>query len=347
LAVGHYTVTVKDNHLCTETIPIDIVNAIPPTLSVTAQTNISCFGAANGSATVAASGGSGSTYSYSWNTIPVQNAATATGLITGSHTATVMDNNGCKATATVDITEPAAITAITQITNATCGLKNGSIVVTASGGTGAYAYAWLPLVSVTAAANNIAAGSYSVKITDANNCFLNLNNIPVANNGTPVNIFLGKDTTICTNQPFTLNAGSGYAGYVWQDNSKASTFIVSQSGKYYVTITSADGCSGSDTINIEKVNGCDDIYFPKAFTPNADNLNDYFMPLGNIGAVSKYHLLIYNRWGQLAFNSINPYEKWDGNFKGISDGIYSYVWFVTYTFFGQERKQQGSITTLK
>ena len=346
LAVGNYVVTVTDSHLCTENIPVVIANAVPPVLNITAQKDVTCFGAANGTVTVAASGG-GSTYNYSWNTIPVQNAATATNLAPGSYTATVTDNNGCTATATATINEPTAITATTQITNTSCGLNNGAITVTASGGTGAYSYAWSPLVSTAAAAGNIMAGNYAVNIADANNCLLQLNNLNVINIGRPAHVFLGSDTTICTNQGFTLDAGGGYSSYLWQDNSTAETYAVTTTGKYYVTVTNSDNCKGSDTINIEKINGCDDIYFPKAFTPNADNLNDYFMPLGNVGAVSKYHLIIYNRWGQPVFVSTSPYEKWDGNLKAMADGTFSYVWFVTYTFLGKERRQQGAVTILK
>ena len=106
---------------------------------------------------------------------------------------------------------------------------------------------------------------------------------------------------------------------------------------------------GSDTININAVVGCDDIYFPNAFTPNADGKNDLFGPLGNVSEASNYRLVIYDRWGELVFNSTSPFEKWNGKFSGITTGgTNSFTWFVTYTFKGRyKRTQRGSVTVIK
>ena len=105
LTPGNYVVTVTDSRSCTETININIATALPPNLAITSRQNASCFGLKDGSATAAASGG-GTLYSYSWNTVPVQNTATATNLGAGNYTVTVTDNNGCTASAQVQITEP-------------------------------------------------------------------------------------------------------------------------------------------------------------------------------------------------------------------------------------------------
>jgi hypothetical protein len=76
--------------------------------SITSSTNVTCNGGNDGTATVTASGGTG-TLLYSWNTSPVQTSATAVGLAAGTYIATVTDGTGASATATVTITEPAPI----------------------------------------------------------------------------------------------------------------------------------------------------------------------------------------------------------------------------------------------
>ena len=297
-------------------------------------------------ATASASGGN-APYMYSWNTTPIQNTNTATGLAPGNYMVTVTDNNGCIATTNVLITQPAAISANPNIINSNCGLNNGNISIAASGGNPPYQYLWTPAVSTSAVANNLNAGTYSVKITDINNCVISLNNIAIVNNGAPVSFSLGRDSAICSGQSIVLSPGP-FANYLWQDNSTSPLFNVTQTGKYWVRVTNNAGCIGSDTVNITAIIGCDDIYFPNAFTPNADGRNDYFGPLGNVFEVRNYRLLVYDRWGELVFNSSNPLEKWDGNFKGvITAGTNSYTWYVAYTFKGQRRTKKGTITIIK
>ncbi|MCP9764333.1 SprB repeat-containing protein, partial [Lacihabitans soyangensis] len=101
--------------------------------SISAQTNIVCNGASTGSATVTASSGI-SPYSYSWAPSG-GTAATATGLSAGTYTVTVTDANSCLQTATVNITQPAALVAsISAQTNIICnGASTGSATVSASG----------------------------------------------------------------------------------------------------------------------------------------------------------------------------------------------------------------------
>ena len=107
LAPGNYIATVTDNKGCSENINITIATASPPLLAVSNIKNASCFGLNDGTATVLASGGN-APYSYSWNTTPAQNSNIATGLFAGNYTVTVTDNNGCSASTTVQILQPAS-----------------------------------------------------------------------------------------------------------------------------------------------------------------------------------------------------------------------------------------------
>jgi gliding motility-associated-like protein len=107
LAPGNYTVTVTDSKGCVDNIPVVITNATIPNISITNKKSATCFGDKDGSATALATGGS-VPYTYSWNTIPVQNNATAVNLAAGLYTVTATDNNGCLASTSVQITEPAS-----------------------------------------------------------------------------------------------------------------------------------------------------------------------------------------------------------------------------------------------
>lgn len=65
-------------------------------------------------------------------------------------------------------------------------------------------------------------------------------------------------------------------------------------------------------------------YIPNTFTPNGDGLNDTFGIAGE--ALNEFRMQIFNRWGQLVFESGNPNERWDGTFRGdkVSEGVYVY-----------------------
>jgi gliding motility-associated-like protein len=69
---------------------------------------------------------------------------------------------------------------------------------------------------------------------------------------------------------------------------------------------------------------------PNAFTPNNDMHNDVFKPTFS-GALSRYHLSIYNRWGKLIFSTNNPLTGWDGTAKGYPQPVDTYIWICSYS----------------
>jgi hypothetical protein len=106
---------------------------------------VSCYGLANGSATVCASGGT-TPYTYSWSHNTNWNSATATNLIAGVYTVTITDHNNCTATTYISIIQPAAPLSVVNpavIVNASCyGSSTGRIDITVNGGTQPYTYIW-------------------------------------------------------------------------------------------------------------------------------------------------------------------------------------------------------------
>ncbi|MBW8050839.1 MAG: hypothetical protein FVQ77_10990, partial [Cytophagales bacterium] len=151
LCEGIYTVTVTDANGCIAVISVTINEPAVLTATITASADASCLGICDGEATVTVTGGSpffcdpicnGGTYTYLWDDPSAQTTATATGLCAGIYTVTVTDANGCIATVSVTINEPAGLTAtITSSIDASCpGICNGEATVTATGGTAPYTY---------------------------------------------------------------------------------------------------------------------------------------------------------------------------------------------------------------
>jgi gliding motility-associated-like protein len=140
-------------------------------------------------------------------------------------------------------------------------------------------------------------------------------------------INLGHDTSLCEGESLILMPNLPNASYTWQDSSHAATYEVKQSGTYWVRAYVADyDITTTDTIVItykDCSNTIPDLRIPDSFTPNGDGLNDKFEYF-----YAEYYditTLIYNRWGQLLFQSQNT-DFWDGKYKGktVHPGTYIY-----------------------
>ena len=334
-APGTYHVTLTANGISV-TKTITVFNIAVDT------TSVSCNGGSNGTATAVASG-SNNTYNYSWSTNPAQTTATANNLFAGNYTVTVTStDDACPVSVPVTITQPQPLTADIAVTKPICGNNKGSATVTVQGGTSPYNYLW-NTNATTASINNLSAGNYSLKITDNNSCTNNFN-ITIPDSTVSTNIFLGNDTTICNGEQLVLSAGN-HSSYLWQDGSSNATYSVTTTGNYWVKATDANGCTAtSNTIKVTV--GCVSIYFPSAFTPNGDGLNDDFGPWGSLNLIKNYSFTIYGRWGGIVFHSTNPYEKWDGKMNGKDFNTGSFVWLATYSFNGGTIQTKKGIVTI-
>ncbi|WP_182651935.1 MBG domain-containing protein, partial [Flavobacterium sp. SOK18b] len=250
LTAGTYTVTVTDANSCTASRNFVITQPTTISTATAAQTNVSCNGGSNGSASVTPSGGAGG-YTYSWAPSG-GTAATATGLTAGTYTVTVTDANSCTASRNFVITQPTIIsTATAAQTNVSCnGGSNGSASVTPSGGAGGYTYSWAPSGGTAATATGLTAGTYTVTVTDANSCTASLNF--VITQPTTISTATAAQTNVSCNggsngsASVTPSGGAGGYTYSWAPSGgTAATATGLTAGTYTVTVTDANACTAS------------------------------------------------------------------------------------------------------
>ena len=137
---------------------------------------------------------------------------------------------------------------------------------------------------------------------------------------------LGNDTLVCRDEVFPLailNPGD-FMQYSWLNNSTQPTYTVVEEGEYWVAVTDENGCQNSDTIYIQDL--CPTRYYvPNIFSPNDDGINDYFAFFGS--DVEALRFSIYDRWGNLLFESTSLNPEWDGKYQGkpLNPGVYIWV----------------------
>jgi len=254
LTAGTYTVTVT-NGGCTNTALVILTQPAALVLNVT-KTNVSCNGGSNGTATANASGGT-APYTYSWNTVPLQTNATATGLSAGTYTVTVSDVNGCTKTASVNITQPPIIVITGVQTNVKCfGGSTGLINISISGGTAPYSYLWSNGVT-TKNNHGIPAGTYTITVTDSKGCTKQYSatisqppQLTATFVKTNVSCFGGNNGTASV----TASGGTPPYTYSWNTVPVKTTAAVTglAAGNFTCTITDSQGCKKTVTINISQ-----------------------------------------------------------------------------------------------
>lgn len=248
LAPGTYTVTITDATACIAVRSVTITTPTAMSLS-TNVTNEGC-NQSNGTASVTVSGGT-PTYSYNWSNGAT--TASISGLDAGTYLVTVTDSKGCTATRSVVIISTSAPLSSMGPVNPSCpGANNGSINLSVSGGVTPYTFAWSS-GQTTEDLSGIAAGSYSVTITDANGCTTS-NSVSLVNTSsfsTSVTVNMASSSTSSDGTASVTPIG-GTAPYSYSWNTGASTSTVSglSVGDYTVTTTDVNGCSKVDTIHI-------------------------------------------------------------------------------------------------
>jgi gliding motility-associated-like protein len=170
VTAGKYSVTISDANGCNTVISDSVAQPLTTlTASITKQSNVSCFGLADGTVTIAGNGGT-TPYEYSINGGTFQVSGTFIGLLPTSYIITVRDTNLCSASVSVNITEPEILSIAYTKQDASCpGETDGSITLTITGGTKPYRAIWSDGV-LTQNRSDIADGKHSVVVVDTNGC---------------------------------------------------------------------------------------------------------------------------------------------------------------------------------
>jgi len=260
LSAGTYTVTVTDANGCTETIS-ETINQPQGALSVSSNVTqqVSCFAGSNGEIDLTVAQGT-PPYTFNWS-----NGATSediAGLAAGTYTVTVTDSNGCFDTHTVTITQPQGALSVTLNASSavSCfGGNNGMIDLTVNQGTPPYSYNWSN-GETTEDINSLAAGTYTVTVTDANGCTETLSAtitqpsgaLSVSANATQnVGCFGGNDGSI----DLTVTQGTPPYTFNWSNGETTEDISNLSAGTYTVTVTDTNGCTATYSANITQPQG--------------------------------------------------------------------------------------------
>lgn len=247
---GNYTVAVSDSAGCIDSTTITLTD--PPALSTSfAMTQPLCNGDANGNVSVAASGGTGSSYDYLWSN--GDTTMMISGVTAGTYTVMVTDSNGCMHNDTTTLAEPAAMAVNTTSMNPGCGGDStGMISTNVTGGTPSYLYAW-STGAFTDSIANLPAGAYAVTVTDTNGCQAG-DTIYLTDPPALTLALAGSDVSCngSTDGSISATGGGGNPGYtyLWSNGATGATASGLAPGTYSVVMTDSAGCWTSDTATI-------------------------------------------------------------------------------------------------
>jgi gliding motility-associated-like protein len=248
-------VTIKDSNECVYSDQITINSSNGPVLSVSSQTNVSCYGGSDGSVTLIGSGSSG--YSYSIDGVNFQPSGTFDNLLATTYTFTVMDGPGCTSTLNVTFTQPAVLTLNnTASTNVSCfNGSDGSVTVDASGGTSPYSYS---IDGGSLTSNNtftgLTAGNHTVTVQDDKGC-TNTLQVTLTQPAAITTSVTSNNPASCglANGSFTITASNGTGPYGFSLDGGApqqtGSFSNVASGSHTVVVTDSKGCTKTVTVN--------------------------------------------------------------------------------------------------
>ncbi|MBS1946733.1 MAG: gliding motility-associated C-terminal domain-containing protein [Bacteroidetes bacterium] len=140
---------------------------------------------------------------------------------------------------------------------------------------------------------------------------------------------IGRDTSLCNGEQFLLHVSTNANSFAWQDESALADYPVKNAGTY--SVIAQNGC-GRDTATVKIVfRACEcELTLPDAFTPNGDGVNEIFRPLHPCN-MADYRMQIFNRYGQLIFESSDPSRGWNGTYGGLRADNGTYIWMSSYT----------------
>lgn len=282
-------------------------------------------------------------------------------LVAGSeYTFTVTDENGCTSlnstTATINnIPLPPNDPTAVVISQASCLMPTGTIeVITPVGVNYLYSIDGTNFQS-SAVFTMLNPGNYTITVLDNNtscstigSSTLTINSVP-----SPEIITVDADITIVEGQSIQLSA-NGNGSIIWDNGQTGNTITVSPVSNtvYCATLTDINGCTDTDCIMViveaEPI-VCGDLFIPTAFSPNGDNNNNSFGVIMNIACIESLDLKVFDRWGELVFETTDPSKRWDGTYKTkeLDPAVFVYLVRIKTMEMTQEQTFKGNVTLIK
>ncbi len=294
------------------------------------------------------------TYFYDWPFPTIMIVDSICDLAPGSYDITINSANGCPIDTTIVLFESAIFNVVETITPATCDALDGSISLSTLGGAAPFTYNWSLGGNTTNILTNLATGNYSVAVTDLNGCTVTENYLVTQINTLDFDVFPAF-STIIQGESVQLNA-TGAASYTWSPASSLNCndcpnpiAAPSENTIYTIVGESSEGCLDTTyaTVTIQEDNF---LYVPNTFTPDGDEFNNVFIPcVSDSFDPQSYTLFIFNRWGELIFESNDINIGWNGTYNGKlqQDGIYTWKILVKAKDIANIKEYHGHVLLMR
>ena len=315
LPAGDFTITMVDDNNCSQSIVINIPQPTPILINIPQTQNIDCHGNNSGSLQLSAMGGTDN-FIYTLGN-ETNTTGTFENLFSGIYNIIITDGNNCTTTVDVELTEPAAITAtMNQTQNILCaGDTSGVVQINATGGTGNLEFTLGNETNPTGIFENLNEGTYSVNISDINNCTTTFDftitapQVFVSNISQTQNILCAGDNNGTIEA--TATGGTGTPTYTLNGISNTTgVFENLSSGIYNIIITDENNCNANQTIEITQ---------PDSLALVVDNISSADCAGA---ATGNFQVLANGGTGTYTYTTNNQTNT-TGFFENLSAGVYT------------------------
>tara|TARA_B100000508_G_scaffold141093_1_gene146528 strand:- start:30794 stop:33802 length:3009 start_codon:yes stop_codon:yes gene_type:complete len=365
-----YTILVEDINGCIDSAIINVTQPDPVEINANVLTNyngmgVSCEGETDGNISSVANGGTPN-YTYAWNTNPVTNTSNLSGVGVGEYIVTLTDANGCETQDTVVLDAHPLPTLSTSLPDEACEGEPVSFSATSDiGETCSWEFENGALFNGfthnNTYFNDIGCFDVEVTTTSANGCSTteSLANL-ICINPIPYADFSQSKTDLTTFSPIVQfwNQSNGETSVEWsfgdgntsQIENPYHEYPTDSSGTYQVQLVAISQYGCTDTVtSLVVIKEELLIFVPNTFTPDNDDYNQIFYPVLTPGFDPyNYELLIFNRWGEIMFESHDATVGWDGTYGGriVKDG--TYLWKIRVKDkYGETRNFKGHVNVLR
>ncbi len=176
------------------------------------------------------------------------------------------------------------------------------------------------------------AGDFTVKYTENYGGKSWTDSLKVTINPLPSDIFAYDSVYIVEGSSYPVYATEGMYSYFWQDGSTNIGYTITEKGDYTVLVEDMNCCKNMDTLNVMEL----DLKIPNAFSPDNNGVNDYFKAIGPSEGVIDFSLRVYNKWGQLIWETFDIQDKWDGKIGSTPAPAGIYNWRIALNVPGNQ-----------